>query len=530
MGGRHRGAQSLSGVRRLAGRWVCAFVVLQSFHVYPDRVGHRGILRANLEQNGIRMAQPAGAHDTVLLERLESLERHLARENPVLVETVKSFRELDEVGHTMALLAPSESYAAQVPWWPLVSILGTFSSGKSSFINWFTGASLQSTGNQAVDDKFTVICYSRDEPGRTLPGLALDADLRFPFFQISNEIERVASGEGRRIDSYLQLKTSNSEAVRGKILIDSPGFDADQQRTSTLKLTDQIIDLSDLVLVFFDARHPEPGAMQDTLKHLVSDTIARSDSNKFLYVLNQLDTTAREDNPEDVVAAWQRALASAGLTAGKFYTIYNADAAMPIEDEALRNRFERKRATDMAAIEERIKQVEVERCYRIVGALEKQAHFIAEQDVPAIQGLLGQWRRWVLIGDAVFLAVVTALTVGMAVWAGFDFGSWSLGLVGGALGAWAPIASIVIALLVYHFWLRGFVHRMMQKRMHRDDDLRYSHALKRNTRWWRSVFWKRPAGWNNGARKDLKRVLEQSTRFVQKLNDRFTNPSGVDGI
>ncbi len=474
------------------------------------------------------MFKSEDTHDAVLIERLESLEKHLARENPVLVEAVKSFRELDEVGHEMALLTPSESYAAQVPWWPLVSILGTFSSGKSSFINWFTGATLQSTGNQAVDDKFTVICYSRDEPGRTLPGIALDADLRFPFFQISNEIERVASGEGRRIDSYLQLKTSNSESVRGKILIDSPGFDADQQRTSTLKLTDQIIELSDLVLVFFDARHPEPGAMQDTLKHLVSDTIARPDSNKFLYVLNQLDTTAREDNPEDVVAAWQRALASAGLTAGKFYTIYNADAAMPIEDDALRARFERKRATDMAAIEERIKQVEVERCYRIVGALEKQAHFISEQDVPAIQGLLGTWRRWVLIGDAVFAAVFIALSVIVAAWADFDFAGWSLGIVGGSPAAWAPVVMLLVALGVYHWWLRGFVHNMMQKRMLRDDDLRYSHALKRNTRWWRSIFWKRPAGWNASTRKDIKGVLEQSTRFVQKLNDRFTNPSGVD--
>lgn len=473
------------------------------------------------------MLQSGKNQDSLLSERLESLESHLARENPVLVDTVKSFRELDQVGHAMCLLSPSESYAAQVPWWPLVSILGTFSSGKSSFINWFTGASLQSTGNQAVDDKFTVICYSRDQGGRTLPGLALDADLRFPFFQISNEIERVASGEGRRIDSYLQLKTSNSEAVRGKILIDSPGFDADQQRTSTLKLTDQIIDLSDLVLVFFDARHPEPGAMQDTLKHLVSDTIARPDSNKFLYVLNQLDTTAREDNPEDVVAAWQRALASAGLTAGKFYTIYNEDAALPIEDEALRNRFERKRATDMAAIEERIKQVEVERCYRIVGALEKQAHFIGEQDVPAIQRLLATWRRWVLVGDGVFAAVLLVVAISLAVWLDFDFGSWGLGLLGGSLTAWLPVLAFGATSGLYHFWMRGFVHNMMQQRMRREDDLRYSFALKRNTRWWRSLFLSRPAGWSGSARRAIESVLEQSTRFVQNLNDKFTNPSGT---
>ena len=151
----------------------------------------------------------------------------------------------------------------------------------------------------------------------------------------------MAAGEGSRIDAYLQLKTSASDSLRGKILIDSPGFDADAQRTSTLRITDHIIDLSDLVLVFFDARHPESGSMPDTLKHLVGETINRRDANKFLYILNQIDTAAREDNPEEVVAAWQRAIGERGLTAGRFFTVYNAEASNPIPDEALRNRFER---------------------------------------------------------------------------------------------------------------------------------------------------------------------------------------------
>src|SRR5690606_41097475 len=86
-------------------------------------------------------------------------------------------------------------------------------------------------------------------------------------------------------------------------------------------ITNHIIDLSDLVLVFFDARHPEPGAMRDTLEYLVAGTLQRPDFNKFLYVLNQIDNAARENNPEEVFAAWQRALAQKGLTAGRFYRI-----------------------------------------------------------------------------------------------------------------------------------------------------------------------------------------------------------------
>ena len=58
--------------------------------------------------------------------------------------------------------------------------------------------------------------------------------------------------------------------------------------------------------------------------------------------MNQIDVTADENNLEDVVGAWQRALAQKGLTAGRFYSIYNEDVAVPIVDEAVRERFERK--------------------------------------------------------------------------------------------------------------------------------------------------------------------------------------------
>ena len=250
--------------------------------------------------------------DKIIRKRLDSLEAHLNEENPVLVSAIDGFRRLSRVGYSMGLLATNKSYATQIPWWPLISVLGTFSAGKSTFINQYISYPLQDTGNQAVDDKFTVMCYGGDKAERVLPGLALDADPRFPFYRTSEELENVEEGEGRRIDAYLQLKTCNSKALKGRIFIDSPGFDADEQRSSTLRLTDHIIDLSDLVLVFFDARHPEPGAMSDTLAHLVGGTRNRPDSSKFLYILNQIDTAAREDNSEDVVGAWQRALAKEG--------------------------------------------------------------------------------------------------------------------------------------------------------------------------------------------------------------------------
>jgi hypothetical protein len=471
--------------------------------------------------------------DKTIRKRLKSLELHLQEENPILVSAVDGYRQLSRVGYAMGLLDPSESYATQIPWWPLVSVLGTFSAGKSTFINHYLHYPLQDTGNQAVDDKFTVVCYSGEKEVRTLPGLALDADPRFPFYQTSAELDKVESGQGRRIDAYLALKTCNSDNLKGRILIDSPGFDADEQRSATLRLTNHIIDLSDLVLVFFDARHPEPGAMSDTLAHLVGATKDRADSSKFLYILNQIDTTAREDNPEEVVGAWQRALAREGLTAGRFYCIYDPEAAVPIENEALRRRFEWKRDQDLSEIFGRIEQVSVERAYRIVGALEKHAQEIEDYYVPQIRELIGRWRRQVLIWDTSWLLLVGILVAGSrflppnmleridgAVHRLLDNPSLTVGA-----------AALLAALALYlHFQVRRWAANKLKREIALqyvgEEAERLTRAFQRNVRVWRSIFEPDPAGWTGRSRRSLKKIISDANRLVQTLNDRFTDPSG----
>jgi len=470
--------------------------------------------------------------------RLKYLEKHLEQENPVLLQTVQSFRDLDRIAYRLGLLEPSQSFAMQIPWWPLVSVLGTFSAGKSSFINHYLGHKLQRTGNQAVDDRFSVICFSRDPTPRDLPGVALDQDPRFPFYQISKDLELVAPGEGGRVDAFLQLRTCPSERLRGKILIDSPGFDADAQRTSTLRITDYIIDLSDLVLVLFDARHPEPGAMHDTLEHLVGKTIHRPDSGKFMYILNQLDTTAREDNPEDVVAAWQRALGEKGLTAGHFFTIYNPDMAVPIEDEARRRRFESKRDVDLAEIHGRMQQVEVQRAYRIVGALEKTARDIEEKTVPFLSQALGRWRRRVLWGDLLAFGVLGALMATLLVKTGLAQAAsgpsgWIDGIMTHSILGAIVVVSLLFLIAAVHFGvrslaqkgvLRGIIRETSANRLRGD----LAAAFRHSTRPWRSIFSKLPAGWGRGTRRDLHTIIRNTDDYVQTLNDRFTNPSGIE--
>ena len=474
--------------------------------------------------------------ESKISQRLQKLEEHLKQENPILSEVVQRFRELDKISRRLGFFHREESHATRTPWWPLISILGIYSAGKSTFINHFLQYNLQAVGIQAVDDKFSVICYTRDEKERVLPGLALDADPRFPLYKISQAIEEVAAGKGDHIDAFLQLKTCPSETLRGKIFIDSPGFDADDQRTSTLRITDHIIDLSDLVLVFFDARHPETGSMRDTLQHLVKATVNRRDSNKFLYVLNQIDVTAKEDNLEEVFAAWQRALSQYGLTAGPAYAIYNQEAAVPFENEEVRQRFESKKEADSNAIYRRIDQVGVERAYRIVGMLEQTATMLKQDVVVRLQNFIERWRRKILLIEGAILIALIGAFLGLTIWGGYWEG-FSLNLPfwdsinkNNYIKYGSAVLILVIAGYAHIRIRRWAAHKVINKLLVqiKDSDLHanYKLAFRKSSRWWRSIFLPNPAGWGRRTSARLEKVLEDSNAYIQKLNDEYTNPSG----
>ncbi len=467
-------------------------------------------------------------------ERYLKLEQHLSEENPVLLQIINSFRELDRVGYKTGLLKKDESYASNISWWPLISVLGTFSAGKSTFINSYTGQDIQSTGNQAIDDKFTVVCYGNNPEITTLPGLALDSDPRFPFFGISQEIEKVETGQGSHIDQYLQLKTTHTDALKGKILIDSPGFDADSQRDSTLRLTNHIIDMSDLVLVFFDARHPEPGAMRDTLEHLVSTTIARTDSDKVLYILNQIDTAAKEDNPEEVIGSWQRAISSQGLVGGNFYAIYNEDSANDIDDEALAGRFKRKKDVDMKRIFDRMDGVSTERTYRIANSLEKIAQEIETQKIPRVQKAVRSWRNKVYAADVViFGGLIAAIVYGLQFFGYFDMSvfDWPLVKIMQQSIVNGVVVSVMALLAIFgiHWLLRSKIAKWDAGRLMKKDP-QIATALLHNNRFWRGMSHNKPRGWSGRNRMALERVVDASKNAIQKLNDQFVNPTGKPSI
>ncbi len=464
-------------------------------------------------------------------QRLERLQEHLQREAPVLVGVVDRFSHLDKIAKKMGLMENGESFATQISWWPMISILGTFSAGKSSFINSYVDRPLQKTGNQAVDDRFTVISYSHDNEDKVLPGLALDGDPRFPFYRISKEIDKVEKGEGSKIDSYLQMKVISNEVLRGKILIDSPGFDADEQRKSTLRITDHIISLSDLVMVFFDARHPEPGAMQDTLNHLVKNTQKRSDSSKFIFILNQIDTSAKEDNLEEIVAAWQKALVQSGMNTGRFYVLYNKELAVPVEDKNVWARYEQKRDHDYAEITARMNDIGTERIYRIVGSMESLANQIEHQTVPQLKAALQKWKKRVLWVDfaaffTVFFAfIITSVTAGY--WDGLSFNpAWLATVQENPVFSLSITGVVVLLFIGFHFYIRNVFSKAIAKTLSSDSSGDVKAAFIKSTYFFRSIFLCNPKGWGRGTQKKLTALRDDTDRFVQKINDRFTQPSG----
>lgn len=469
-------------------------------------------------------------------QQLTLLSDRLSEENPALEGIVEPFQVLDRIGYAAGLLDPEEdSYAFTISWWPMIAVLGTFSAGKSTFINEYVGKDVQRSGSQAVDDRFTVISYGASEKVKELPGLALDGDPRFPFYRVSHEIERLSDGAGRTVDHFLAMKTVKAERLRGRILIDSPGFDADEQRATILQLTDHIIDLSDLVLVFFDARHPEPGAMRDTLEHLVNRVAARSDFTKLVFVLNMIDTTWREDNLEEVVSAWQRAVVRQGNATGRFYCVYNKGAAVEIGDEKVRERYEYKSSRDREEIHAKIAEISSSRSYRIVGAMQAIAESIEMDALPTLKNAMARWRRNVIRADIVLMALVLAVVVWGAQALTGGFAPWFDGTVLGAMQD-RPITSTLGAVLLLlvlggiHFMNRGWAARRIARNLPNESASgNWRAAFLKNTVFWRSVFRKSPAGLGRGTVRQLHALRDRVEGFVQRLNNQFMDQGSGSG-
>ncbi|MCW8920917.1 MAG: alkaline shock response membrane anchor protein AmaP, partial [Sedimenticola sp.] len=217
---------------------------------------------------------------------------------------------------------------------------------------------------------------------------------------------------------------------------------------------------------------------------------------------------------------------------------YNPDAAVPIADDNLRQRFERKRDADLEEIHNRMHEVEIERAYRIVGVLERTARDIEERAIPAISEAVSRWKKRVLWGDAIAYSLLLIGMFGISIkqgyWEGLHFSPpWLESLLNSPTAQISTGIGIVLVIVGIHFFIRSLSARSLLRKLRKQSDklaIRGSlaNAFLRNTKPWRSVFSKSPAGWGRGAKKRLAQVKEDADNYVQSLNDRFTNPSGEE--
>ena len=302
--------------------------------------------------------------DKTVSKHLINLEKQFASTDPVLQKTVKVFQDLDEVEFEMGLIDNDETTARKSSWWPLISTLGGYSSAKSDFVNRYLGIQLHSSRH-----KFTVLQYTPQATSATLPGNALDADHRLPFYQISREIERVASGEGSKLNTYLELITINNAKLKTKLLIDAPVISPTAENQATGLLRKHVINISDLVLVFTDLFEADPALINET----VANIVAQQDSNKFIFVIDHSEISLEPQKSQEIAAAWQRRLAEFGIHTGQFVVLSQNG--------------------DLSLIDQRISNLNNDRTYRILASLEKGIRDIDDVVINEVEASITTWKE-----------------------------------------------------------------------------------------------------------------------------------------
>ena len=427
-------------------------------------------------------------------KHLNNLEKLFAANDPVLQKTVKVYQELDELKHEIGLIDTEETTARQVSWWPLISTLGGYSSAKSDFINRYFNINLHSSRH-----KFTVLQYTPQANPVTLPGNALDADHRLPFYQISRDIENVQAGEGSKINSYLELITANSNKLKNRLVIDAPVVNAANENLATAMLRKHVITISDLVLVFTDLFEVEPALISET----INDIVQNQDSNKFIFVVDHSEINIDNFKAQEIAASWQRRLGEFGIFTGQFLVLSQNG--------------------DLSPIDQRLQNLNNDRSYRILGALEKSIRDIDDVVFEEVETALDTWKErcnattLIVLGFLIMLMLFAEIAMGI-----LDL------LLDPILGP-AIVLTVVAILTPIHVMVSRVHAKFIIKQLHkRQKQLNIPEDLaglyEKSLSFWRVLLpTTSPVGKNKKNRKRLAAMIEQTKDLVQALNDQFSH-------
>ena len=182
---------------------------------------------------------------------------------------------------------------ANIKWRPLVLVLGNYSSGKSTLINDFLGATIQATGQAPTDDSFTVITYDDTAPGTNSISVTEERDGQFLLNNLEYPFDSLKK-HGQRFVSHFRLKKVNSPFLKNLAIIDTPGMlDSIAERDRGYNYQEVIGDLAqiaDLVLILFDPH--KAGTVREAHTSLRDTLPDRTFEDRILFVLNRIDECA----------------------------------------------------------------------------------------------------------------------------------------------------------------------------------------------------------------------------------------------
>lgn len=437
--------------------------------------------------------------DKTVSKHLVNLEKQFATTDPVLQKAVKVFQELDELEFEMALIDPEETTARRSSWWPLISTLGGYSPAKSEFLNRFLGVTLHTTRH-----KFTVLQYTPQTASATLPGTALDADHRLPFYQISRDMEQTSPGEGGKVNSYLELVTVNSGKLKNKLIVDTPVLNPAAENAVNDLLRQHVIAISDLVLVFTDLFEADPEFNKD----VVAGIVKYQDTNKFLFVIDHSELNLDPNKSQEIIASWQRRLAEFGIFTGH-YVVLSQNG-------------------DNSQIEQRINNLNNDRSYRILESLENSIRAVDDVVMDEVESALTLWKErcnattLIVLSFIIMLILFAEIAVGI-----LDF---FFDPIIGPLIILVLIAVLTpIHLIVSRVHAKFIINQLhkRQKKLNLSEDL--SGLFEKSLSFWRVLLpITQPVGKTKKNRKKLNHLLEQTKDLVQALNDQFSRSQFQD--
>ncbi|MEY3808042.1 MAG: hypothetical protein RI893_1018 [Pseudomonadota bacterium] len=443
---------------------------------------------------------------------LLNLEKHFAADNPVLLKASKVFQELDQLEYDLGLIEMDETTACKNSWWPIISLIGGNSTAKSRFINNYLDSDNQFSGIQTASHKFTVLLHNNQSSQATLPGTALDVDHRFPFYQISNKIEQQQQGEGDRINSYLELKTLNSERLKSKLFIDTPNVSAAPSNPVTSLLAKHSIESADLVLIFtdiFDSTSP-------LVDEIIASIILHQDSNKFVYLIDRPAALLNSPSNNEIISSWQRKLAGLGLNTGQFIVLPSQEVGVIAQIQA-----------DFAAIDQRIANVGHDRTYRVLNSLEKNVREINNVVIPEVKKAIVQWKERSVFSSLIVLGFIATL----AIFAEIQTGILEL-LIDPIIGP-VILVTLIVIMTPLHILFSKIQAKIIisqlnarQKELHLMENL--AGVFEQNLIFSRMMLpISEPKGWNKKTKLRLTQLSIKTKELVQLLNDNFSTYDGA---